>query len=534
MKIQLKRKWGREGGALVTTVIICTVLGITMAGYLLLIGFQSRLSSRSQAWNLAIAYVESGIEEALQQLNSNTADLTADGWQQEAANVYSVTRTLGSGGYVATIYTSNSVLPVIIARATVQVSRLFALRTPSAFFAAEGVSGETAVVTRSVRVYCSRGNLYIKAIAARDRVDLNGQNIVVDSYDSGNPLRSDNGRYPINNLWKRGDRGDVAVNGSVENSALIDVGNADIWGHVSVGPEGEIQVNHGSVGSLAWHQDGNTGIQPNWSDYTANFTFPDTRLPADYASYAAVPGGGSVVSSNIVGTTTTALPSPLPGNIVTNTFRQQSKTYPAAGTYLGNVTTNIVTTGKQADRGTWYVYDGISGYTYGVVAYYTNNYDHIISSPGNYQAGSLSGKVLVAAPGVVLVLPNGLSITSGDSFTLSPGQNADITIYAGGASCAVSGQGVINELGLPEKFIVKCDPSVTSLSFNGNAAFVGVLVAPNASVQMNGGGNDYWDFIGALMAKSVKLNGHFSFHYDEALGRLGADSRYLVSQWDEL
>ena len=30
------------------------------------------------------------------------------------------------------------------------------------------------------------------------------------------------------------------------------------------------------------------------------------------------------------------------------------------------------------------------------------------------------------------------------------------------------------------------------------------------------------------------MNGHFSFHYDEALGRLSNNPRLLVTSWDEI
>jgi len=43
---------------------------------------------------------------------------------------------------------------------------------------------------------------------------------------------------------------------------------------------------------------------------------------------------------------------------------------------------------------------------------------------------------------------------------------------------------------------------------------------------MNGGGNAYEDFIGALMVNSVTMNGHFKFHYDEALSRIGGTGRF--------
>ena len=69
---------------------------------------------------------------------------------------------------------------------------------------------------------------------------------------------------------------------------------------------------------------------------------------------------------------------------------------------------------------------------------------------------------------------------------------------------------------------------------NGNGEFTGVLVAPNADLTMNGAGNSRQDYTGALMVNSVRMNGHFNFHYDEALARMGGNGRFLITSWNEI
>jgi len=54
-----------------------------------------------------------------------------------------------------------------------------------------------------------------------------------------------------------------------------------------------------------------------------------------------------------------------------------------------------------------------------------------------------------------------------------------------------------------------------------NANFVGAIWAPQADFTLGGGGNNTYDFIGAVVTRSVKLNGHFNFHFDENLERIG-------------
>jgi arabinogalactan endo-1,4-beta-galactosidase len=50
---------------------------------------------------------------------------------------------------------------------------------------------------------------------------------------------------------------------------------------------------------------------------------------------------------------------------------------------------------------------------------------------------------------------------------------------------------------------------------------------------LGGGGNDKKDFIGASVTKSVKMNGHFNFHYDEYLRTIGPGRGYIPIAWAE-
>jgi hypothetical protein len=144
----------------------------------------------------------------------------------------------------------------------------------------------------------------------------------------------------------------------------------------------------------------------------------------------------------------------------------------------------------------------------------------------------MSGKVLVMGT-ARLVLPNGLNMSGSDSITINAG--AGLQLFAGGNSATIGGNGVINKNGYAGDFILWCAPSVTSFALNGNGEFDGVLVAPNANAAMNGGGSSSTvDFTGALIVNSVKMNGHFNFHYDEALGRSPSLGRVLVTSWDEI
>ena len=65
-------------------------------------------------------------------------------------------------------------------------------------------------------------------------------------------------------------------------------------------------------------------------------------------------------------------------------------------------------------------------------------------------------------------------------------------------------------------------------------AFLGTIYMPEADFTLGGGGNDAIDFIGAVVAKNIKMNGHFNFHYDEALGRNGPRRGFVITSWNEI
>ena len=90
---------------------------------------------------------------------------------------------------------------------------------------------------------------------------------------------------------------------------------------------------------------------------------------------------------------------------------------------------------------------------------------------------------------------------------------------------------------LPSHFAVVCFglPSTKTMSWHGNAAFSGVVYAPEAFFTMGGGGSTAYDFQGACTVGSMKLNGNFNLHYDEYLRHLGVlSSGFTVTYWQEL
>lgn len=152
-------------------------------------------------------------------------------------------------------------------------------------------------------------------------------------------------------------------------------------------------------------------------------------------------------------------------------------------------------------------------------------------SPIYFKLTDFSGKITVTGDAVVYVPAGGnVSFSGQGGITLLGG--AKLKVYVGAASADISGKGVINP-GSALDFQYYGLPSNTSVSFGGNAAFSGSVYAPSAALSLGGGGSDIYDFVGSCIVKTVKMNGHFKFHYDEALAKVGPMRDYVVTTWAE-
>jgi hypothetical protein len=102
----------------------------------------------------------------------------------------------------------------------------------------------------------------------------------------------------------------------------------------------------------------------------------------------------------------------------------------------------------------------------------------------------------------------------GQSFTLSGGE-----VVEGGAAASLSYYGTTNN---------------TQVSFTGNTSFTGTLYAPQADLKMGGGGSSVYDCVGSIVARTITLNGHFNFHFDEALTKQGPYKGFVAVSWREM
>lgn len=448
MKLHFLRR--DAGNTLVVVLLLTSLMGFVLGSYLVLVEQQNGSIMRSVSWNSCIPVSEAGIEEAMSHLNRNgIGNLLSSGWDL-VDGVYTKTRYLGDSYFVASI--SQTDPPVIVSEGYVPAQSGGA--GPLAWVAAIGYGTPPEQYTsRKIRVLTLRDGVWGGAMVAKGTIDLKGNGITSDSFDSTDPAHSNNGMYDEN---KRKDKGDIATNLGIIDS--ISVGNADIYGHASTGPGGTIAIGpNGGVGSLTWHLT-HTGIEPGWTTDDMNVYFPPVEKKFS---------SGFTVKSGTLGSTT---------------FH--------------------------------YLLDG--GAT---------GADYVMSSL------SLSSKDVMLITNKVRLLVTGNISLKG---TIQIAAGSSLELYMEGASADIGGNGIANNTGLAINFCYYGLPTNTSITFSGNGEFVGAIYAPNADFTLSGGGNSEQDFVGSSVTKTVGMNGHFNFHYDEALAKSGLARGYVINSWSEL
>src|SRR5712691_5185999 len=199
MKI-ISLKLNKKGGfALLLTILITGLVGLMLVAYLSLLSSSNQAVMRSQAWNSAMPMIEAGLEDALSQLNAHgSTNLACDGWTQ-SGGVYWMNRTLGDGAYYVSI--SNWVanlpgnVPVVESRAYVPMPVQVA-SAENWLFATVSVPDATRnYIGRGVRVTAVRDYLFTKAMVAKGQIDMKGNNVTTDSFNSSDPAHSTNGLY---------------------------------------------------------------------------------------------------------------------------------------------------------------------------------------------------------------------------------------------------------------------------------------------------------------------------------------------------
>ena len=502
MKPSISRRTGEQGNLILVALIIGGIAGITLGSYLIMAQQQNLSIYRSQTWNTTMPVTEAGVEDGLQLINYYAGSFEptdiykwtniapAAGWDIVAPNTYHVQRSITNGlppgaqasTYEVWIYNTNN-MPFVRAVGTVPwvyqtgpqaplisatIQPLFAqigngggttVQSTQGLLYTNGVAGNTP---RCVGVQTLFNPLFVVAMAAVGYIDLHGNNVATDSFDSGDPLYSNNGQYPTGNPNRTKAHGDVCTDAGLMDS--LNIGNADIKGSARTGPGTNTfnWNNNASVGDRAWVEGGNHGVQPGHFSADFNVAFDPVNLPTN------------------------------------------SNWMPIGG---GTVNTNGV------------------------------NYQKVITTGGYYEVSSLNQSMLIRAPSndIINIKINGnVTLAGNDRITIEP-TGAQVRIYMVGSTFSMTGSASIeNKSGIAYNFLFYGLPSCTSIELGGNSSFYGGIYAPSADFTLGGGGNNALDFVGGSVTKTVHMNGHFNFHFDEDLARRGPCKGFVPTAWREI
>src|SRR5437667_671628 len=281
MKIRTQSQ--TQGSVLLVSLLTAAVIGTALGSYLTLISNQNQSVFRSMTWNEAIPVAEAGIEEALTQIHYYSTTNFSANWTWGLDGCYHKKRSVGTDGAYYDVAVKLVEPPVITSTAYVRTP----LTPSSAFGMILGTVNSSRTsspyVKRRIHVNTAGGSAHGAAVVSKGPIYLSGNNVTIDSFISTDPRYSTNGMYTA--ALAR-DHGDVITNGKdgvTSNGKplyALDVGDADIKGHVTTGPSGTVNLTSGgSVGDSAWVNAATQGVKPGWQANDGNVDIQNVDPP---------------------------------------------------------------------------------------------------------------------------------------------------------------------------------------------------------------------------------------------------------------
>jgi hypothetical protein len=173
------------------------------------------------------------------------------------------------------------------------------------------------------------------------------------------------------------------------------------------------------------------------------------------------------------------------------------------------------------------------------------------AADGKYYFSFAAGKNISATTTIGTALPNkkvvfimnnhqgvdAIGFTGSRTLTIRTGSS--LTVYTNGDIKAM-GNGMINGTTAGANacssliiYGTTAAPSTQIIKVGGNGQLYGAIYAPNADVELRGGGSSGM-VLGSVVAKTINMNGGTDFHYDEALANLGGGNPFGIAKWREL
>ncbi len=351
-------------------------------------------------------------------------------------------------------------------------NRLRKLTLQSQRFVDNLFTGETSAphAARRIEAILKPTSAFDQAILSIEALNLNNQNIVVDSYDSRYDTKSRGGLYPYNDKnadgsFKRQENGNIATNGQV-----LGVRGAHVHGDVS--------TNAGEA----------SGIQNITGE--ERFDFYQDPIPMGAPDWPSINPSPSLVNGIQTLTASEAKGDSSSRFLLTSislTGNNNSQKLTLAGP------TNPNGTPKTKPDG--------------------------ITPVDSYIEIHVTGDITVSGNGEIEVKP-------GVHATIYFDKNVDIT----GKGLVNTNNQPANCL----LYGVQPDPNAQTphVKLGGNGAITSAVYAPGHDIEVKGAGNTGHVF-GSVVGKTVFMNGVTNLHYDEALSAAGLINNYQIVSWFE-
>ena len=472
------RLTSQRGSAIIVALIFSIVTAVIAGSYLALARHTLTISNRAFFANSAVNLAEAGLEQAIWSIRKkNWTD-----WQSVGANEW--VRTFGTfdfqqnaKGTVRVYVFGPTNSPTVVARASIQPHR-------------------GAPVQKWVEVNLTQRSMWENQFVAENILTISGNNPYIRGYFSHlGPYQAPLSRGTvIHGDWvveanRTNDFGWGTVGAGGIQPGAANLGNADLWGSISIGSANRNDVRILQNGTLAGESvygrldpQGTVDLSRVTPDFRPNFE--DAKAPN--ATYVPL-------NNTIVGTSVT-----LP----------RASDSPAS--------------------------DG--------VYYYSAN---SIALRGSGNDPAREQRLTVAAGRKVVLLMNKSATSTGE---IDVSGNGRIHVENGGslhiytaADVDITGNGAVNLGGKPSDLRItsiraKTDTSAPQvIKIAGNGTLSTVIYAPNADLEIKGGGNSTSEGIfGGAIAENIKMTGNSYFICDLSLGLDRVDGAMTIGRWREL
>ncbi|MDD2764523.1 MAG: hypothetical protein PHE83_11170 [Opitutaceae bacterium] len=465
----------QRGSVLLTALLLSAIIAISLVSYLQITMNSRKLAQRSFYANAAMNLVDTGVEQALWSLNQG--NWTGAGFTAVDATHWQATFPTSS--------TYFQLMQGVRGQVKVWVDQSNANR-PHAVAKAIITLGDGSELVKEAEVYMRKRSYFANGLVAKNSITFSGNNAAVDSWNSDPDNNPGTAAVPYSS-------GVAHDNGQIGSTSVqvdsISVSNADIYGYAAIGTSDLTGISVGPQGSVGPYGTANGDIDATHVTYDFTTSFPDATAPT--TSGYTLPA--------ITGATTLPRAGDLPA---------------ADGGYYYSVP-SISLSGSGATL-------SIGGSSANVVIVVTNTTGTTVSTTGHggiaiatdsSLALYTSGNVAIAGNGVVngtFTSDNNGNLTSG-----TPNQPASFAVYGTRSSADAATNGL------------------QDIKIAGNGILSGIVYAPNASLEMKGGGNS-GQVLGAAVANTVTVTGNSVFHYDESLADASSSNLWGLSKWREL